>query len=225
MTQQNKLSALQQPTKPKELVSVRAALQYIAGCTRPDLCSPTQLPSRAVSEQTLEVYKELNTIIDRARETSDVGLNFVPLDPNFLSMVLSTDASFANADKCTSQIGFVTCLDDGENRANIIHYGSQRCRRVTRGVMAAELLSLSYGFDQAFVAKHMAEELFGREFKLHALIDSRTVFNTITKSGPTLEKRLQIDAYALRQSHHKGELYSLAWIPSDQNIADALTKG
>ena len=145
MTQQNKLSALRQPTAPKELVSVRAALQYIAGFTRPDLCSPTQLLSKEVSEPTPEVYNELNTIIDRAQETSDVGLNFVALDPNSLSMVLFTDASFANADKCTSQLGFVICLFDGENQANIIHCGSQRCRKVTRSVMAAELLALSYG--------------------------------------------------------------------------------
>ena len=112
-------------------------------------------------------------------------------------MVLFTDVSFANADKCKSQLGFVTCLVDCENRANIINYGSQRCRRVIGSVMAIGLLVLSYSIDQTFVARHIVEELFGREIKLHALIDSRTVFNTITDSGISLKKRLQIDAYAL----------------------------
>ena len=90
--------------------------------------------------------------------------------------------------------------------------------------MAAELLSLGYGFDQAFVAKSMLEELLGRYIQLHAFIDSLTVFNTITKGGPTLEKRLQIDAYALQQIHERGELASISWIQSDENVGDALTK-
>ena len=90
--------------------------------------------------------------------------------------------------------------------------------------MAAELLSLGYGFDQAFVAKSMLEELLGRSNKLHDFIDSRTLLKTVTKGGPTFDKRLQIDAYALRQSHERGELASISWIQSRENVAHALTK-
>jgi hypothetical protein len=46
----------------------------------------------------------------------------------------------------------------------------------------------------------------------------------VTRCTGTLEKRLQIDAFALRESHSRGELRNLAWIPSGDNIADALTK-
>ena len=90
--------------------------------------------------------------------------------------------------------------------------------------MAAEILSLGYGFDQAIFARSILEELLGRSIKLHALIDSRTVFNTVTKSGPALEKRLQIGSYTLRQIHDRGELASISWIQSDENVEDALTK-
>lgn len=40
----------------------------------------------------------------------------------------------------------------------------------------------------------------------------------------TLEKRLQIDANSLRQSHHEGEIRTLGWIPGDKNPADGLTR-
>lgn len=56
------------------------------------------------------------------------------------------------------------------------------------------------------------------------MIDSRTVFNVITKDGQTAEKRLQIDVLAIRQSYDAGELDKFSWIPGSINPADALTK-
>jgi hypothetical protein len=62
-----------------------------------------------------------------------------------------TDASFANCDDCKSQLGFVICMTDKTDAANIVHIGSFKCRRITRSVMAAELHGLVMGFDHAFV--------------------------------------------------------------------------
>lgn len=226
MEQGNKLKNLQDPSTATALINIRAAIQYIAGCTRPDICSYVQLLSSAVTEPTpsTKTYKELRKIVNRAKQTSKLGLRFVPLDLDTLSMFLFSDASFANADRYTYQIGFLICLVDHIGTANILHYGSQRCKRVTRSMMAPELHALSYGFDNAFVANTMVEELFRQNVPLHGFLDFRTVLNTITKRGATLEKRLKIDAYVLRQSHTLGELQSLAWIPTEQNVADALTK-
>jgi hypothetical protein len=131
----------------------------------------------------------------------------------------------SNASIFASQLGFVVFLVDDGGNAHIVHYGSQRCKRVTRSVMAAELHALSYGFDQVFVARHLAEEIFATQIPVDEYIDSSTVFNTITRSTGTLEKCLQIDAFALRESHRRGVLRNIAWIPSGDSISDALTKG
>jgi hypothetical protein len=139
-------------------------------------------------------------------------------------VVVFSDASFANAGGYKSQLGFVICIVDDANNANIVHFGSSKCKRVTRSVMAAELHGLVLGFDNAFVVRQMVSEISGREIPIDAYIDSKTVFDTITKLGTTLEKRLQIDAAALQESHLKGELRSLYWIPSSENCADPLTK-
>jgi len=90
--------------------------------------------------------------------------------------------------------------------------------------MAAELHGLVYGFDSAFVARDVLQDFLGKELELDAYVDSRKVFNIVAKNSATLEKRLQIDAHALRESHSKGELRYLAWIPGSQNFAEGLTK-
>jgi hypothetical protein len=109
--------------------------------------------------------------------------------------------------------------------ADIAHFGSQKCKRITRSVMAAELHALIVGFDNAIIIRQMISYIFGREIPIDANIDSKPVFDTISRMSATLERRLQLDAFALQESHLGGELRSIFWIPSQQNCADALTKG
>jgi hypothetical protein len=71
----------------------------------------------------------------------------VPLDMSSLSLLVFTDASFANNKDLSSQIGFVIVLIDQNQSANILHWSSIKCKRVTRSVLASELYALAYGFD------------------------------------------------------------------------------
>lgn len=207
-----------------DLESTRAKLQYVGCCTRPDLCSSVQLLASQVISNSVSCYNKLNNIIKWCHETSAIGLTFVPLDKSSLRLMLFTDASFANANKLKSQIGFILVLADASNNANIIHYGSMCCKRVTRSVMAAELLALVHGFDNAYLAQHILQEILDQDIPIDGFVDSRTVFNVVAKSSATLEKRLQIDVNSLRESHGKGELRCLSWIPGSENYADGLTK-
>lgn len=167
----------------------------------------------------------MHKIIEWCKETCEVGLKFVPLDMDTIRIVLFTDSSFANAEHSKSQLGFVVVLADGDNNANIVHFGSMACKRVARSVMAAELHSLIYGFDQAFVTGDMLQELLGRKVHIDAYVDSRTVFNVVAKTAATLKKRIQLDVHALRESHTNGELRNIEWIPGTQKVSDGLTKG
>lgn len=53
--------------------------------------------------------------------------------------MIFTDASFVNVD-LHSQIGYVICLVDDHSTANIIHWSSTKCKRITRSVLVAELI-------------------------------------------------------------------------------------
>lgn len=222
--QENKLENIILPTDSASAISVRAQLQYISCASRPDLSSPVQLLTAELQAPTPKSFKKLNTIINHAKETKSLGLKFIRLSGKYLRIMLFTDASFGNIIDYSSQTGFIVLLADEHGNANILHYGSKRCRRVTRSIMAAELLALVSGFDNAYIVKSILEEVFARKFPIEVYTDSRTTFNCIAKHAKTSEKRLQIDAAALRESYIRGEISAFAWVPGYQNPADGLTK-
>lgn len=147
--QSTKLGKLKNQACHEDMVSTRALIQYIASCTRPDLCAEAQLLSSAVSNPDAGTYKKMEKLVSRCRNTSQAGLRYVNLDKESQRLLLFTDASFANANKLKSQLGFFGVLCDKHGRGNIVHYGSTTCKRVARSVMSAELHALVYGFDNA----------------------------------------------------------------------------
>ena len=77
----------------------------------------------------------------------------MPLDINSLSLLVFTDASFANNKDLSSQIGFIIVLMDRNQSANILHWSSIKCKRVTRSVLASKLYGLAHGFDMGAAIK------------------------------------------------------------------------
>jgi hypothetical protein len=71
----------------------------------------------------------------------------MPLDTNSLKVVIFTDSSFANNADNSSQIGFIVVFVDKHDRANILHWSSTKCKRVTRSILTSELYSMAHGFD------------------------------------------------------------------------------
>ena len=93
--------------------------------------------------------KRLQWQIDNPRR----GLKYVKLDKNSLRLIVFTDSSFANNKDYTSQIGYVIVLADKNDNANILHWSSTTCRRITRSVLASELYAMSNGHDMAVSVK------------------------------------------------------------------------
>lgn len=75
--------------------------------------------------------------------------------------------------------------------------------------MNSEVLGLSTGFDEAFIVKHMLEEVLGYPIPLDVYIESRTTFNWIYKHSLTSEKNLKIDDATLREAIAKGEVTTI----------------
>lgn len=224
MDQGDKIRSLSFPTSDKQFASKRAMAQYIGVNCRPDVCAPVQLVAPGREPTSKDEYRTLKKVITHLQATADVGLNFVPLELETCRLVLFTDASFANARDLKSQLGFLLLMADANDNANIVHFGSSRCQRVTRSVLASEIHSLVLGFDVAYVVQHMLNEIIGRKLKIEAYVDSRSTFDIVAKQGKTVEKRLQIDIHCLKQSYSNGELSKLGWIQGVSNPADSMTK-
>lgn len=135
-----------------------------------------------------------------------------------------TYASFFNARNLCSQLGYIVAMLDRHDTANIINYGSSRCKLVTQSILAAEIHAFMLGYEQDFLIKNLAEEVLVKQLPIMEYVDSRSVFDIISKDGNKTEKWLQIKLFAIRKSYENGEIERLGWIPWLTNQADALKK-
>ena len=109
-----------------------------------------------------------------------------------------TDASFANNADLSSQISTVLVLSDDSNKANILHWSSTKCKRVTRSVLASELYAMVHGFDTAGAIKATIDKILNIKLPLVLYTDSKSLYDCLVKLGTTQEKRLMIDVLSLR---------------------------
>ncbi|CCD55570.1 hypothetical protein BofuT4_P155610.1 [Botrytis cinerea T4] len=114
---------------------------------------------------------------------------------------------------------------DKYDKANIIHWSSIKCMRVTRSVLASELYGMVLGFDISAAIKGTVDKIFpARKIPLVICIDSKSLYDCLTKLGTTNEKRLMIDVMAIREAYEKREIVEIKWIDGESNPADAMTK-
>jgi hypothetical protein len=147
----------------------------------------------------------------------------VKLNRESIQLLVFTDASFANNKDLSSQIGYILVLADGTN-ANILHWSSTKCKRVTRSVLASELYAMAHGFDIGASVKSTIDKMLGIDLPLVLCTDSKSLYECLVKLGTTQEKRLMIDIMCLRQAYERREIAEVKWIKGESNPADAMTK-
>jgi hypothetical protein len=150
-------------------------------------------------------------------------LRFVSLNRNQLRLMIFTDAAFANTLDLHSQIDYVVCFTN-DVHANLIHWSSIKCKRITRSVLAIELYAMINDFDVEAVIKSIIERMLHISLSLISLTDSKSLFDCLIKLETTSEKRLMIDLMCLKQSYERREIAEIRWINENINLADAMTK-
>lgn len=76
----------------------------------------------------------------------------------------------------------------------------------------------------AYVTKYDLQMMIGLLIPLRMITDSLSLFDVLTKASTTTEKRLKIDLQTVQNSYDKSEIQDVAFIRSEYNIADVLTK-
>ncbi|KAI0996966.1 hypothetical protein K3495_g11217 [Podosphaera aphanis] len=208
-------------------LSQRARGAYVATVSQLEAAFAVSKAAQ-VTHPTEEDIKFLNEFLLWQKENAQRGLKFVQLDINTIRVVVLTDSSFANNEDYSSQIGYVILLVDDSHRANLIHWSSIKCQRMTRSVLAGELYALVNGFDLGSVIKTTAENALRpwhpEPIPLVICTDSQSLYDCLVKLGTTNEKRLMIDIMCLQQAYERREITEIIWIPGDKNPADAMTK-
>ncbi len=78
--------------------------------------------------------------------------------------------------------------------------------------------------NEAFVLSHEFGRLVGTRIPVIMLTDNKGLFDLITKSSNSTEKRFMLDICAARESSRSGEIEHIGLVPSSANIADTFTK-
>lgn len=211
-------------TPKDQYIAQRARGAYIATLSQPEAAFDLSFAAQVVNPKEKDA-KILNKCLQWQMDHFDRGLRFVQLDISNLKLLVFSDAAFANNHDLSSQIGYVIVLADAMDRANIIHWSSIKCKRVTRSVLASELYAMVHGFDAGAVIKSTIEKILGISvLPLITCIDSKSLYECLVKLGSTQEKRLMIDLMCLRQSYKRRVIMEIRWIDGDSNPADAMTK-
>lgn len=106
---------------------------------RPDICTPVQLRSPGTEDTTGDVFKAPRKIITLLRHTRQEILTFVHLDLSAEIQVVIFDASFASAERTKLQLVHILLMAQASKTFNIVHFGSNKCKRIYRSVMDAEV--------------------------------------------------------------------------------------
>uniref|UniRef100_A0A093V6J0 Transposon Ty1-NL2 Gag-Pol polyprotein n=1 Tax=Talaromyces marneffei PM1 TaxID=1077442 RepID=A0A093V6J0_TALMA len=212
-------------TPQEQYIAQRALGAYIASMSQPEASFDLSYAAQATDPQKDDI-KALNKRLQWQIDNPERGLRFVELDVQTLRLIAFVDASFANNKDYSSQLGYVIVLADEANNANILHWSSTKCKRITRSVLGSETYALANGFDAAAAIKSTLTQLLHLTEPLPLIVctDSKSLYECLVKLGTTHEKRLMIDLMCLRQSYERQEITEVRWIDGNSNPADAMTK-
>lgn len=146
----------------REFRSVAGCLQWVAGQARPEVAITLHNRGRKTMVSDL---KTLYSTVDFLKETPDRGMLVTNVPLNKRSMLVTyTDASFANAEYSSSQLGVLVCLTTPSVRqrtspVNILDWRSCRSQRVCRSTLASESSAADEGADRSAYANMMLSEI------------------------------------------------------------------
>lgn len=141
----------QSPLDPKELSVLRAvngSLNWIASQSRPDLAAQTSLSQQAMSKPTVHHLCEVNNVIRRCKQNSDLTIRFQPIPVDSLRVCCHSDAAFANVGVYT-QAGFVIGftsdkLNEGDTAPwTPVTWKSHKLPRAVASTLSAEALAMA----------------------------------------------------------------------------------
>lgn len=146
------------------------------------------------------------------------------------------DGSFANNSDLSSQIRAVIVPKNEiaqqeykfTIKGNIIHRFLVKTKKVTKSVLASEILAMSSGVDITYMTattlEKIKEQLQIEKIPMIVFIDSYSLYKCLVKLSSTKEKRLMTDIMALRLFYVRREIMETRWINREANPANAVTK-
>ena len=215
----------------RETDELRAAigqLGWISSNTRPDLAFDVCYLSGKVKNPTVKELLMANKVISKAKSES-VTLHFGNVaKPNDCHLSGYHDASFGNLDDGGSQGGFLILLGDknGNNQSPIM-WQIRKVRRIVKSAMASETLAMVECLEASYWLNQLISEILGYKapnLQIKCYTDSKQLYDATQSLRSIEDKRLRIDIAVIREMLNKKEINEMTRIPSEEQLADCLTK-
>ena len=198
-----------------DFASLQMKLSWLTH-TQTDCCYEVSQLAQVTKEK---FETELRTIMQSCnklvKHVHDQALKIkIPkLELECLRVIGFSDASFASNADFTSQLGYICFLADASNNAIPIILKSYKARRVTRSVMAAEVISFSDMFDVCYTLSEDLRTLIKDKFTpVHPYTDSKSLFDVISNGSSNTEKRLMLDVASARKGFMKREISDIGFV-------------
>lgn len=106
-------------------------------------------------------FKELQELLKEMKK-GGTGLRFDNVEMATAEVRVYTDASFAKKPDISSQLEFVACLVDVQMWCVLLHWTSNKYRRVMKSTSSAEPFGSVLGYDYGLGMRHALSKILGR---------------------------------------------------------------
>lgn len=210
--------------------------------TLPHLACGAAVLARHFQQSLVADLVRASKLLALARSGRDLGLRFRIVPPR-RCLYLFTDFSAVTLKSTAAQSGYALFLGEAGGpvvprgsaaaradvvAADLVAWGSHRQRRVTHSSYTAEAFILLQGLltalDATAVAGLLLEGREGAAVPVHAFIDSRALYDSISSTTATGSKEVRAAVAELRELYQLVTLASITWLPGACQLADGLTK-
>lgn len=207
--------------------SMNGSLGFI-GHTASPFCSFTT--SYLQQRRSNPVVKDLIQQCNMLRQLQDLGSTITFRRPDTigsfpLKVVVFSDAARSNDH---GQLAFVAGLVIGEvDKESVFHtiaWRSQKSKRPTKSVGAAETLAAGSAVDEGKVLVRAYQELLDITMDLVVIVDSKDLYDSLSTCRGATDKSIRADVSLIRYEFETQKISRMIWIPGNVNPADALTK-
>ena len=225
-----------------------------AGQTGPQFAARVNVTASKTNKATVQDLREANKILKEMKRTSTVGLTFPafnvrraePFSWEDMVMLHFGDAAQSNRHDGGSSGGYITgmsvadILGGAECPMSVIDWRSWRLERATKGSNGCEAQALYEAEDRGWRCRILWSLLYspyfhrGEQDKMAAkiesllIMDSRGLYDAVTLSETALcgmsSAKTGTEAMAIQAGTRPQHRCYATWVPSDVNLADALTK-
>lgn len=145
--------------------------------------------------------RELERGIKLTKSEAGVGLRYGNLDTDSIPLRVYSDASFANNDDCSSQLGYLVVLANNTINCHILDFKSKKSKHVLRSIISGETLAVMNAFDAVYIISGDMERILGVFLEVRMYTDPKQLFNALSRGRKISERRLAVDIATAREDY------------------------